>query len=48
MTSKLSTNDDGTIDIDKFQLFVGKMNEIIMIKNDNSKFKNELATITSI
>jgi hypothetical protein len=24
------------------------MNEIIMIKNDNSKFKNELATITSI
>ena len=48
MTSKLWTNDDGTIDIDKFQLFVGKMNEIIMIKNDNSKFKNELATITSI
>lgn len=44
----LWTKQDGTIDYDKFQLFNPSANEIIMMQNDNSIFRNELACLTSI
>jgi hypothetical protein len=42
------TNDDGTINIDKFQNFLSKANEILLMKDDNSIFRNELACMTSV
>jgi len=42
------TNEDGTINIDKFQNFLSKANEILLMKEDNSIFRNELACMTSV
>ena len=42
------TNEDGTINIDKFQNFLSKANEILSMKDDNTIFRNELACMTSI
>jgi hypothetical protein len=43
----LWTKEDGSIDVAKFQVFNPSANEIIMIKSDNSVFRNELACLTS-
>ena len=42
------TNDDGSIDDDKFSKFFSKTLEINSLKEDNTIFKNELITQTSI
>jgi DNA repair exonuclease SbcCD ATPase subunit len=51
-TSNLSqqfwTNEDGTIDQDKFLSIIEKASEIKNIKEDNTIFKNELANMTSV
>jgi hypothetical protein len=51
-TSNLSqrfwTNEDGSIDQDKFLSIIEKTSEIKNIKEDNTIFKNELANMTSI
>ena len=41
------TNEDGTINVNKFQSFLTKANEILTMQDDNSIFRNELACITS-
>ena len=52
MTTNLSqqfwTNEDGSIDQDKFLSIVEKASEIKNIKDDNTIFKNELANMTSV
>jgi hypothetical protein len=52
MTTNLSqqfwTNEDGTIDQDKFLSIIEKASEIKNIKEDNTIFKNELANMTSV
>ena len=51
-TSNLSqqfwTNEDGTIDQDKFLSIIEKASEIKNLKEDNTIFKNELANMTSV
>ena len=42
------TNEDGSIDQDKFLSIVEKASEIKNIKDDNTIFKNELANMTSM
>ena len=42
------TNEDGSIDQDKFLSIVEKASEIKNIKDDNTIFKNELANMTSV
>jgi len=44
----LWTKKDGTIDVDKFQLFGPSTTEIILLQSDNSVFRNELACLTSV
>jgi hypothetical protein len=44
----LWTKKDGTIDVDKFQIFSPSTNEIILMQSDNSVFRNELACFTSV
>jgi hypothetical protein len=44
----LWTKKDGTIDVDKFQLFGPSTTEIILLQSDNSIFRNELACLTSV
>ena len=48
LASKIWTNDDGTINTDKFLYGLGKIQEILNLKNDNCIFKNQLASLTSI
>ena len=51
-TTKLAqnywTNEDGTIDDEKLSNMISKASEIHFMKDDNTVFKNELATMTSI
>ena len=42
------TNEDGTIDEDKLSSMISKASEINFMKDDNTVFKNELASMTSI
>jgi len=42
------TKEDGTIDSDKLMSIIGKASEIKSLKTDNTIFKNELATMTSV
>jgi len=42
------TNDDGTINEDKLSNMISKASEINFLKEDNTIFKNELASMTSI
>jgi hypothetical protein len=42
------TNEDGSIDQDKFLSIIEKASEIKNIKEDNTIFKNELANMTSM
>jgi hypothetical protein len=42
------TNEDGTVDEEKLSSMISKASEINFMKDDNTVFKNELATITSI
>ena len=44
----LWTKKDGTVDVDKFQIFSPSTNEIILMQSDNSVFRNELACLTSV
>ena len=44
----LWTKKDGTVDVDKFQIFSPSTNEIILMQSDNSVFRNELACFTSV
>jgi hypothetical protein len=44
----LWTKKDGTVDVDKFQIFGPSTNEIILMQMDNSVFRNELACLTSV
>jgi hypothetical protein len=44
----LWTKKDGTVDVDKFQIFSPSTNEIIFMQSDNSVFRNELACMTSV
>ena len=44
----LWTKKDGTVDSDKFQIFSPSTNEIILMQSDNSVFRNELASFTSV
>ena len=45
---ELWTKKDGSIDTNKFQFFNPSANEIIMMRADNSIFRNELACLTSM
>jgi len=51
-TTKLAqnywTNEDGTIDDEKLSNMISKASEIHFMKDDNTVFKNELATMTSL
>ena len=51
-TTKLAqnywTNEDGTIDDEKLSNMISKASEIHFMKDDNTVFKNELATMTCI
>jgi len=51
-TTKLAqnywTNEDGTIDDEKLSNMISKASEINFMKDDNTVFKNELATMTSM
>jgi len=42
------TNEDGTIDNEKLSSTISKASEINFLKDDNTIFKNELASITSV
>ena len=44
----LWTKKDGTVDVDKFQIFSPSTNEIILMQTDNSVFRNELACMISV
>jgi hypothetical protein len=48
LTKEHWTNDDGTIDSDKFSTLFSKTLEINSIKDDNTIFKNELIAHTAI
>jgi hypothetical protein len=45
---ELWTKKDGSIDTNKFQIFNPYANEIILMQSDNSIFRNELASLTSL
>ena len=48
LATNLWMNDDGIIDPERFRIFNPNANEIIMMENDNSIFRNELACLTSV
>ena len=48
IATNLWMNDDGSIDPERFRIFNPNANEIIMMENDNSIFRNELACLTSV
>ena len=48
LSQQFWTNEDGTIDQDKFLSIIEKASEIKNIKEDNTIFKNELANMTSV
>ena len=42
------TNDNGNTDISKFELLSNKAEEMRIIEEDNSEFKKELVTMTTV
>jgi len=48
LSQQFWTNEDGTIDQDKFLFIIEKASEIKNIEEDNTIFKNELANMTSV
>ena len=48
IATNLWMNDDGSINPERFRIFNPNANEIIMMENDNSIFRNELACLTSV
>ena len=48
LANNLWTNDDGSINPERFRIFNPNAHEIIMMDNDNSIFRNELACLTSV
>jgi hypothetical protein len=48
LANNLWMNDDGSINPERFRIFNPSANEIIMMENDNSIFRNELACLTSV
>lgn len=48
MAREFWTNEDGTIDNEKLSNTISKASEINFLKDDNTIFKNELASITSV
>jgi len=48
IAQNLWTNDDGTLDVRKQISLFPKISEVYILKNDNTVFKNELATHTSM
>jgi len=48
MAPALWTKKDGSIDVNKFQIFSPSTTEIILMQTDNSVFRNELACLTSV
>jgi hypothetical protein len=45
---EMKYNEDGTIDNEKLSSTISKASEINFLKDDNTIFKNELASITSV
>jgi len=48
IATNLWMNDDGSINPERFRIFNPNAQEIIMMENDNSVFRNELACLTSV
>lgn len=43
----LWTNTDGRMDHDKYEVYAGKVTEIMMLENDSTKLRNKLASVTA-